>query len=408
MTASEKRRVRLADVRPDPNNPRKDFGDIASLAAAIEATGGEPVNPVVVVRDGSVYRIVDGERRLRAMRRLHGRDDAFECDALVFDDVSDAHAMVAMLATDDKQLLSDEERARGVQEMLALGVDEEVVAKASRVERSKLASVRRMRPYVPDGTQVTIDQLVAADALEDDLDRETVLSSGADWRQVARRIERDRARERASEEVAAAARSAGVGIVDSVPDGHRYLLMVTEASQVAGLPDGTVLVDRGTGEWWAYRPGSEDAARAEARRRVDESAAAVAASVARMAEYLGGLLERPDCAALAPLRADCADSRDLSDDQGIADALLPDLLAAPVSAFEMAAHAHGLLLRVARRGGLLGWDGEPSEWACGPYLDACGLVRRCGWEPTAEDRELMAVAAATEVDEERRDEDDEG
>ena len=30
---------------------------------------GEPVNPIVVVEDGGIYRIVDGERRYKAMRR---------------------------------------------------------------------------------------------------------------------------------------------------------------------------------------------------------------------------------------------------------------------------------------------------------------------------------------------------
>lgn len=59
-------RVSLADIRPSKENPRSDFGDIAALADSIRATGNEPVNPPVVVRDGNVYRIVDGERRYRA------------------------------------------------------------------------------------------------------------------------------------------------------------------------------------------------------------------------------------------------------------------------------------------------------------------------------------------------------
>lgn len=56
----EKKTVRLGDIRPSEQNPREDFGDIGALARSIEATGGEPLNPPVVVADGNVYRIVDG------------------------------------------------------------------------------------------------------------------------------------------------------------------------------------------------------------------------------------------------------------------------------------------------------------------------------------------------------------
>lgn len=68
----EKKSVRLGDIRPSGQNPREDFGDIGALARSIEATGGEPLNPPVVVADGNVYRIVDGERRYRALSSIYG------------------------------------------------------------------------------------------------------------------------------------------------------------------------------------------------------------------------------------------------------------------------------------------------------------------------------------------------
>lgn len=46
----------------------------APWARSIEATGGEPLNPPVVVADGNVYRIVDGERRYRALSSIYGED----------------------------------------------------------------------------------------------------------------------------------------------------------------------------------------------------------------------------------------------------------------------------------------------------------------------------------------------
>lgn len=95
----EKRQVRLGDIRPNEQNPREDFGDIGALARSIEATGGEPLNPPVVVADGNVYRIVDGERRYRALSSIYGEDR--EVSALVADTMDEANELVAMLAASD-------------------------------------------------------------------------------------------------------------------------------------------------------------------------------------------------------------------------------------------------------------------------------------------------------------------
>ena len=113
-------RVSLADIRPSKENPRSEFGDIDALADSIRATGNEPVNPPVVVRDGNVYRIVDGERRYRALREVWKREPGHEVTVLVAGDLDAANELVAMLATDDKRQLTEAERARGVQQMLVL------------------------------------------------------------------------------------------------------------------------------------------------------------------------------------------------------------------------------------------------------------------------------------------------
>lgn len=159
MGGGFKAQVRLGDVRPSERNPRKDFGDIDALARSIEATGGEPVNPMVLVRDGNVYRIVDGERRFRALSRIHGEDD--RVGALVFTDYGEAASVVAMVATDDKMRLTPEEQATGFQQMMVLDVDEEVAAKA--VGRD-VDQVRRARRSLRDtgATQATLDTLILA------------------------------------------------------------------------------------------------------------------------------------------------------------------------------------------------------------------------------------------------------
>ena len=148
----EKKSVRLGDIRPSGQNPREDFGDIGALARSIEATGGEPLNPPVVVADGNVYRIVDGERRYRALSSLYGEDR--EVSALVADTMDEANELVAMLATDDKRRLTEAERARGVQQMLVLGVDEQRIERASRATAGQIRAARRLRGRIGAGVQV--------------------------------------------------------------------------------------------------------------------------------------------------------------------------------------------------------------------------------------------------------------
>lgn len=179
MGGGFKAQVRLGDVRPSERNPRKDFGDIDALARSIEATGGEPVNPMVLVRDGNVYRIVDGERRFRALSRIHGEDD--RVDALVFTDYGEAAAVVAMVATDDKMRLTPEEQATGFQQMMVLDVDEEVAAKAVGRDVDQVRRARRALKAVAAAEQASFDidtLVVAGDDEFSDEEREQIIAAG--------------------------------------------------------------------------------------------------------------------------------------------------------------------------------------------------------------------------------------
>lgn len=215
----EKRCVRLGDIRPSSQNPREDFGDIGALARSIEATGGEPLNPVVVVADGNVYRIVDGERRYRALSSLYGEDR--EVSALVAESMDEANELVAMLATDDKRQLTEAERARGVQQMLVLGVDEQRIERASRATAGQIRAARKLRGSI-EGRQVTLDQLEAASAFDDEKDVEAVLAAGDGWAGKADSIRRRVEREEAKAEDYDAFGDAGIPVVKEQPEGFVY------------------------------------------------------------------------------------------------------------------------------------------------------------------------------------------
>lgn len=251
----EKRQVRLGDIRPSEQNPREDFGDIGALARSIEATGGEPLNPPVVVADGNVFRIVDGERRYRALSSIYGEDR--EVSTLVAESMDEANELVAMLATDDKRQLTEAERARGVQQMLVLGVDEQRIERASRATAGQIRAARKLRGSI-EGRQVTLDQLEAASAFDDEKDVEAVLAAGEGWAGKADSIRRRVEREEAKAEDYDAFGDAGIPVVKEQPEGFNYTDWVNVGLVASKLEDkefaaGTVAVWKGS-YWDLYEP----------------------------------------------------------------------------------------------------------------------------------------------------------
>lgn len=218
MMEASKCKVALRDIVPSETNPRGDFGDISALAETIRATGGEPVNPPVLVRDGNICRIVDGERRYRALCEIYGADSEREVDAIVYDTLDEANELVAMLATDDKKPLTEAELSRGVQQMLILGVDTERAARASRAPRGKVTAMRMMAGRAPEGVQVTLDQALAASELPDE-DAEAVLAAGSSWRWEVNKIKGRIAEEQRAAKRLEALAKAGVDVVSEKPEG---------------------------------------------------------------------------------------------------------------------------------------------------------------------------------------------
>lgn len=260
----EKKSVRLGDIRPSSQNPREDFGDIGALARSIEATGGEPLNPVVVVADGNVFRIVDGERRYRALSSIYGEDR--EVSALVADTMDEANELVAMLATDDKRQLTEAERARGVQQMLVLGIDEQRIERASRATAGQIRAARKLRGRIDAGVQVTLEQLEAASAFDDERDVEAVLAAGDGWAGKADSIRRRVEREEAKAEDYDAFGDAGIPVVKEKPEGFVYTNWANfgDAAKKLEGKDVTGFVAVMAGRYWElYKPDDRSGAEPE-------------------------------------------------------------------------------------------------------------------------------------------------
>lgn len=288
----EKRQVRLGDIRPSGQNPREDFGDIGALARSIEATGGEPLNPPVVVADGNVYRIVDGERRYRALSSIYGEDR--EVSALVAESMDEANELVAMLATDDKRQLTEAERARGVQQMLVLGIDEQRIERASRATAGQIRAARRLRGRIDAGAQVTLEQLEAASAFEDEKDIDAVLAAGEGWAGKADSIRRRVEREEAKAEDYDAFGDAGIPVMKEQPEGFTYkdwshVGLVATKLESKEFAAGTVAVWSGS-YWELYGPKDAEPEKTEEEIRAEQEAAREAAALKELYRSLIGFV----------------------------------------------------------------------------------------------------------------------
>lgn len=234
------KRVKTVDVYPDEGNPREDMGDLDALAASLElnpARPGEPLNPPLLVQDGGVYRIVDGERRWRAMS-MAGTE---EFDAVVCEDWADADAALAMLATDDKKPLDEVERSRGVQRALLLGVEPQKVEKAAR--RKGLKKVKKAAERLGGEAELmSLDHLLAVAELADDhpeLSDEVANADEGAWERVYRDAKGQVERERAAQALRDKAAELRLDLEEGAerPDGMSYALTCRTPQDLEGAAE---------------------------------------------------------------------------------------------------------------------------------------------------------------------------
>ena len=194
----ELRELKVAEVHPNPNQPRKRFDDEA-LQALADSLGERGVLQPVLVRPspaGSGFELVAGERRWRAAR-LAGLDTLPAIvrerdDATTLED-----ALIENVARED---LNPVEEARAVAGLVEeLGLTREAVAK--RIGRSRVAVSNLLR--ILDLPDETLDLLEAGSLTEGHGRALLMAEDHADRRRLARaaaaegwsvRVTEDRAR----------------------------------------------------------------------------------------------------------------------------------------------------------------------------------------------------------------------
>lgn len=290
----ELKRMKLADLRESPLNPRTSFTKegLEALADSMELTPGapgEPLVPIIAVADGNVARVIDGARRLRAMKR---RGKVSECWVMLCEGYGEADQAVAMLAADEREALTEANRGAHYQKMLMLGVPEDVLDKAARKPVAK-ALRRHLERTGGKVDTVPIGQLLAAEEFADDDEdyRRVMEAESCTWENVARSVRRAReaaAREAALEEALARWEAQGLAVAGSKPKGslvERSIWRLDAGELDRSAPDwiagGMVLVrPRGRYDNWevctpAAEPSEAEAAMAaskNARRRTEQAA----------------------------------------------------------------------------------------------------------------------------------------
>lgn len=133
--------IKLNDIKPNENQPRKQFNEekISELADSILEHG--IIQPLVVRKNKHGYEIVAGERRWRAARKAGLKD--VPCIIREFTD--EENMLVAIIENMQREDLNPIEEAEGLNQMIkTYGMTQDEVSK----------SVSKSRPYITNSLRL--------------------------------------------------------------------------------------------------------------------------------------------------------------------------------------------------------------------------------------------------------------
>jgi ParB family chromosome partitioning protein len=210
-------------ISPDPNNPRKALRDIDAMAASITLHG--VLSPINVrpdpKKDGRFVIDVEGHRRHAGA--LQAGLDVVPCivDGVADEKVRATRRMVSNLQRDD---FTATELARGVQQLMDLGMEEadiavglsvapEAVANAARVAKSEKSMT------IAEKHDLSFEQALALAEFDDDKEvlihlTTTAVQNPGQFEYIVNRYRREKKRTEAISEAEQKARDEGLTIVD--------------------------------------------------------------------------------------------------------------------------------------------------------------------------------------------------
>lgn len=153
------RTLRMAEIDPKADQPRKNFDAeaLSQLADSIAANG--ILQPILVRETGERYEIIAGERRFRAAR-LAGLS---EIPALVLEADDEAAAKYALIENLQREDLNPYEEAAAIRKLMdEYGLSQEQVAGSIGRSRSAVANALRLLDLPEDAVKLVTDGTLSA------------------------------------------------------------------------------------------------------------------------------------------------------------------------------------------------------------------------------------------------------
>lgn len=221
--------LRVEDLHPNPNNPRRQVGDVADLEASIRSQGIK--QPLLVTPTGETdidghaqYRVVIGHRRLAAAKQA----GLASVPAIIERMDARREREVMLVENSQRSDLTPIEEADGYQGLLDLGVGvKEMAEKTGRSDRFvrrrlKIARIpQETRDMSADFSQLSLDQLDKLAEFESDPDMQRELARADDFDWTYQRLSRERRKTAWRDKALKALAKAGIK-VESFPDGKNF------------------------------------------------------------------------------------------------------------------------------------------------------------------------------------------
>ena len=221
--------LQVDDLHANPNNPRKQVGDIDELASSIRSQGIK--QPLLVTPNGETdidghkqYRVVIGHRRLAAAKQ----SGLSTVPAIVEEMDARREREIMLVENTQRSDLTPIEEADGYQGLLDLGVGvKEMAEKTGRSDRCvrrrlKIARIpQETRDMSADFSQLSLDQLDKLAEFESDPDMQRELARSTDFEWTYRTLVSERDKTKWHDKALKALAKAGIK-VESFPDGKNF------------------------------------------------------------------------------------------------------------------------------------------------------------------------------------------
>ncbi|MCR4671846.1 MAG: ParB/RepB/Spo0J family partition protein [Lachnospiraceae bacterium] len=151
--------VRIDEIEPNRNQPRKDFDDeqLAELADSIKTHG--IIQPLIVTRSDDGYSLIAGERRWRAARMA----GLTEVPVIIKDYTPSEAVEIALIENIQRQDLNPVEEALAYQNLIEeYGLRQEDVADRVSKSRTAVANSLRLLKLDPRVMQMVVDGMISA------------------------------------------------------------------------------------------------------------------------------------------------------------------------------------------------------------------------------------------------------